>query len=256
MSIEPIVIETPEQQQKRINAYHAMAVASDNLGQTGDDRDLYWVTDALIAEIQATNPPFACRPGCNQCCYTPPQVSSLEWQALYPHLLRLAPEAQNRIIEMAELQRPLQAVLALKLADALAGAPLRQIMQTVSLQCPLLVDGQCSVYDGRPFSCRSYGFMLSKGEGEARLYGSMVARMHIAHTFTHKLKLPLIEPYTGRITTLNPDETRAFLPQWLWAHLENGAFVADVRPKPDFFAGLSIPPRVNAQMTGNKTLRP
>lgn len=256
MSNELIAFETPEQQQKRINVYHAMAVACDNLGQTGDDKDLYWVTETLIGEIKATNPPFACREGCNQCCYTPPLVSSLEWQALYRHLLSLPPETQGRILAMAELQRPLQAPLAIKLADAVAGAPLQQIMQTVIVQCPFLVEGSCSVYDGRPFSCRAYGYMLSKAGDEARLFGSMLARMHVANTFTHKLKLPLLEPYADRIAALDPVRKKAFLPQWLWAHIEDGAFVPDVRLDPDFYAGLTLPPQVNAQITATKTRRP
>ena len=45
--------------------------------------------------------------------------------------------------------------LTLRFAADVKVPYVQQMMQAVNVQCPFLLDGACSVYDGRPFSCRA-----------------------------------------------------------------------------------------------------
>jgi Fe-S-cluster containining protein len=73
--------------------------------------------DAALRQI----PAFTCKPGCSECC-GPVAMSRLEWQ---------------------------------RICDRLGYKPNRNM--EASLDCPMLKDGRCSVYDIRPTICRLFG---------------------------------------------------------------------------------------------------
>lgn len=83
-----------------------------------------------------------CKPGCFGCCSDGFTIRDAEWQVLKTHLNTL-PEAMLKHIQ-------------------------QQLTSTTYAQthrCPLLYQGQCTVYEGRPLVCRGFGVMVETASG-------------------------------------------------------------------------------------------
>jgi Fe-S-cluster containining protein len=226
---------TQQEQLIRFQAFAGMVGEATNIGESGDVYDVYDVLDTMLADMAKAVPPSACRSGCNQCCYFPPLVTSLEWKALYTQLLALPRSRQELLIANAESLRPLAKELGALRRKALA-ADVRQALPDMPLQCPMLVDGKCAVYEGRPLVCRGFGQTLRISGEQSVFFGSMLALAHMREHFPDDATLPLFDPYADRVGELNEKAggTEAFLPQWLWAHIENGEFVPEPLVRPAF----------------------
>ena len=121
---------------------------------------LYSHVEARAAALTSERSAWPCRRGCDHCCRhlaAPLPVSGPEWAYLWEGFQQLAPSQQaqvrERVAQMAGAVRP--------------------------YTCPLLdpATGACSVYAHRPLSCRSYGFSVSRGEGNwCHLIAGMLAR--------------------------------------------------------------------------------
>lgn len=79
-----------------------------------------------------------CRKGCNQCCIDNFNIRYIEAVIVLMAVTSLPPETVSPIL--ANLQDPNRT------------------------QCPLLIDGGCSIYESRPFMCRAFGLVLKHGE--------------------------------------------------------------------------------------------
>jgi Fe-S-cluster containining protein len=226
---------TTEEQLIRYRAFAGMVGEATNVGESGDVEDVYDIFDTLSTDMARAMPAFACRDGCNQCCYFPPLVSSLEWKALYPHLLGLTAHRQQVLIEQAEALRPLAPELA-TLRRRMLNAEQAGTATDLALQCPMLIDGRCAVYNGRPLICRGFGHTLRQAGDRNVFYGSALALAHLRTNFPEDTALPLFDPYADRVAELNQHAggTEAFLAQWLWAHIDNGAFLPEVIIRPAF----------------------
>lgn len=85
---------------------------------------------------------LSCRPGCSNCCYLPIEISILEAIPIYRELVqkgRWTPAFVKTLQEHAGQTNLL--------------AP--TVWMLLRLPCPLLRDNRCSVYDVRPFHCRT-----------------------------------------------------------------------------------------------------
>src|SRR5262245_54200769 len=91
----------------RFQAFAGMARERTNVGQSKDAEDLYDVFETMIDDMSRHMPTFACRSGCNQCCYYPPLVNSLEWAVVYDFIRKLPMSRQETLIETAAAMRPL-----------------------------------------------------------------------------------------------------------------------------------------------------
>lgn len=123
---------------------------------------LYAQVEARAGAISASRAAWPCRRGCDHCCRhlaAPLPVSEPEWAYLWEGFTRLPPERQAGVRARVE-----------RMAREGAARP---------YTCPLLDPhtGACSVYAHRPLSCRSYGFSLSRGEGNwCHLVAGLLAR--------------------------------------------------------------------------------
>lgn len=88
--------------------------------------------------------PIACKAGCSYCCSVQVQVLPPEVLNLFEHLKRTRTASQ-----LTELTAQVAA-----LDDRIHGLSPAERAQ-LDLPCALLVDGNCSVYEVRPLSCRS-----------------------------------------------------------------------------------------------------
>jgi Fe-S-cluster containining protein len=226
-------IRDENEQHRRFDAFGVMAAGCDNLGRTDDTRDLYTLIDAVVADLQVANPPFACRAGCNACCYTPPMVTSLEWQALHTYLLAQPLQIQLQVVAAGEAMRPLANVLRAKRQAVTQPGAVPPM--PLPMQCPMLIDGKCSVYKARPLICRGHGYFVSSLQGVSRFFGSALAMAHIQAHMPKDLVLPRFDPYAERVGALHAGSGKqAYLPEWLWAHTRDGQLLPETNLIPDF----------------------
>jgi len=102
--------------------------------------------DKIIATaIEESPTKTACKAGCFYCCYYKVEVKAHEMLLIHEHMKKnLAPALSTQILnsaaENAEAIRPLTA----------------QEHLARNIKCPFLIENQCSIYDVRPFRCRSF----------------------------------------------------------------------------------------------------
>ena len=85
-------------------------------------------------------PSYQCAAGCNYCCHAAVSVSAPEVFGIARKLSAAAPEERATILARARERKTSTVEAALSLRGA----------------CPLLRDGQCSVYEVRPMGCRQF----------------------------------------------------------------------------------------------------
>lgn len=222
------------------NAEHAAALdrittqlaGTTNVGESGDVQDVYGVFQQAVDYLHDHFPPFACTVGCATCCHWPRFVSAVEWRRLHREILTLPSERQAAIIRMAEALRPLAPQFARhrqhKLQPGATPPP------SFTAQCPLLLDGQCGAYAGRPLQCRTFGYTADRRGQGLQFSGSDLALAHLQRILPQGVALPAWAPFQSRVVQMNQAHTAAFIPQWIWAHVRDGAFVTETILDPDF----------------------
>ncbi len=102
--------------------------------------------DKIIAttiEESPTKP--ACKAGCSYCCYYKVEVKAHEMLLIHEHMKKnLAPTLTTQILTSASENA--EVIRALTPKEHLA----------TNIKCPFLIENQCSIYDVRPFRCRSF----------------------------------------------------------------------------------------------------
>src|SRR5262249_10276765 len=114
-------------------------------------RVLYDEIDQRAHAIAREQSPWPCQRGCDACCRRlaePPSLTRAEWAELWSGFLQLDPatraEVRRRVAEVAATAAPSQLVT-----------------------CPMLDRdaGACRVYAHRPAACRTYGFYVTRTDG-------------------------------------------------------------------------------------------
>ena len=107
------------------------------------DRELIQVVDRALEEAARKSGSWlVCRPGCNQCCYGPFEITQLDAQRLqrgFGELEKSDPERAARLRDRAEAAN--------------------QSHPGDDDPCPALnpESGTCDLYSSRPITCRSFG---------------------------------------------------------------------------------------------------
>lgn len=134
-------------EQAAINEYQrSLADISKHKSPVLPLRRSYSEFDKLIAKsIEEAPTKPACKAGCSYCCYYKVEVKAHEVLLIHAHLQKSAPAVLREQI----------------LASAKANAELIQTLTAkehlaTNIKCPFLVDNQCSIYEVRPFRCRSF----------------------------------------------------------------------------------------------------
>jgi Fe-S-cluster containining protein len=210
------------------------AAACTNVGQTGDNRDLYVIFDDMLAFIKGSLPTFACQEGCHHCCNLSPAVSTVEWQVILAHLPTLPKAVRDIIILQADTLRTMTWIFDKARQQTLTGTDERPI--AAFAPCPFLVDQSCSIYAVRPLKCRGYGYSMVNTPDRQKFFGSLIALNWIRQMFPPQIDiaqviLPAFDRYQAVLDRLNEaaEGDSAFLAQWIWAHVEKGDFVSDLR---------------------------
>lgn len=101
--------------------------------------------DEGLARLPPARPSWDCRAGCAMCCHLRVAATAAEVFGLVDYLARTLPA------ERVDALRERISATAAQVHALQPGARL-----TTNLACPVLVDGRCSGYAGRPLNCRAY----------------------------------------------------------------------------------------------------
>lgn len=143
----------------RVRAVLPMA---DNLGISGDDRDLYQLVDRVTDGVRAAFPESLCRSGCSACCHYPTSlfnVTGSEWEAIVRHVeTAWEPERLERFRTRFWREHG-PYMRRMRVLGALVSFPLPVFPRPGSIPpaCPFLEDDRCSIYPARPTHCRAFG---------------------------------------------------------------------------------------------------
>lgn len=202
---------------------------TDNVGRSGDWRDLYVLTDYLTFVMDRHFETQPCKAGCSECCALNPvfRVSRIEWEPLRTYLEGADPAfveallARNEAVYGPYADQLRQVAANWRASDFDAQNP---ALEGLPVGCPALVDHMCGVYDVRPLVCRAYGYMAVKLRGVesllmCRTYGQPFIDGLKAQGLD-KVPLPNFEPFARQLGSLaGPDAEIKPLPLWLleWA---------------------------------------
>lgn len=196
--------------------------SADNLGRSGDWRDLYYVLDYLCFAVERAYPEIPCTRGCSHCCHNQVfRVSRVEWEAVREGLNALPPERRAAALSRAEaMYGPHRAALE-GLADHWTRkepAP-AELHQSAPKSCPMLEDGRCSVYANRPGICRGYGyFSATVGGANSLLICQQEGPDWVSHleaAAVDVLPMPNWNPVQRHLEALNDGGPIKPLPLWL-----------------------------------------
>lgn len=196
--------------------------AVDNLGRTGDERDLYVLLEELTAAVKAAYPGSLCQAGCSGCCESEIAVfhaSPAEWALIEDHLDGAMPEADKQALaarfDREHRQRlwPYRLLGMIRYFEPVAD----RYFEKAPYRCPFLVGGRCSIYPVRPLACRMYGYFAirSRWYSKPGIYAcnKQVGYYHGLRAH-QELRLPSVNMVTGRFRRLLKGRDR-LLPIWL-----------------------------------------
>lgn len=133
-----------------------------------------------------------CKPGCFGCCSDGFTIREAEWQVLKTHLNAL-PETMQRHIQLQ----------------------LTSAVYAQTHRCPLLVKGQCAVYESRPLVCRGFGVMVETTTGVSTCPLNF-NDLGSSNTTTETLAVLPLAPFYDVLNDLSsPENPPRTLREWL-----------------------------------------
>lgn len=204
----------------RVNAMNA-----DNIGETGDERDLYVHLDKLSDGVKASFPGSYCRAGCSACCHYPVALFTLtftEWRLIQRHIETEWTEHQREAL-VARYRQTFTGfwrfVLTM-LQDSYAGVILSSpFIYRRKIACPFLVDDCCTVYPARPYQCRSFGHFAARAwpGKQPKIYACSEQGENLLRMLARagpQIQLPVMNPLVLKIRKLCRGP-RMSLPLWV-----------------------------------------
>lgn len=196
-----------------------------NMGQSGDARDLFAVTDRLADAVKATYPESLCQAGCSACCHYPVglfDIDRAEWDVIRRYLETHWSRGERRAFHARFLERFGPYRLKLWILNVLMTFPLPVTSKPegLPLACPFLVDNRCVVYPARPIVCRTFGLfsVLRSGRRESHLYACEKQAEALSAAMAEQDPLimpPSVNPIRSVLVRFLKNQTK-LLPMWLW----------------------------------------
>lgn len=226
-----------------IRHFRERLVAATNLGESGDDRDVYWLIDELTVAVRLAYPGSRCREGCSGCCDSHTAVfdaSPLEWQRLATHMATRWDEARRQEFTAAFTAEHGPRLNAYRLLAFLGHfEPLADAyFARQPYRCPFLLAGRCSVYEARPLACRAYGYFAVRARWtlQPTVYACTMQTDYF-QTVRHAqpLHLPSLHTVLARTRRLTrrpawlPGQGARILPLWI-AHAQRAQPSGSVGP--------------------------
>lgn len=199
---------------------------ADNLGRSGDERDLYALVDKLAAGVKEAYPESLCKAGCSGCCRYPEALftaTAREWEVILDHVQREWPT--ERIVRFVRRfwESHGRHMRRLEAAEWLMEFPLPLSFNpkraAFPLECPFLEDDKCTVYSVRPVYCRSFGSFTYKHfwKPEPVVYGceDQSDKLEPLAELPGRPRIPRFNPLLARRYALSKGGKRRLLAVWI-----------------------------------------
>jgi Fe-S-cluster containining protein len=201
------------------------ASVADNIGETGDERDLYVHLDKLSDGVKASFPGSFCRAGCSQCCHYPVALFTMtytEWRLVQRHIDTVWTEAEREalVVRYKKTFNGLWRFLLMMLQNSYAGVIMTApLVFSRKVACPLLVDDVCTVYAARPYQCRSFGHFSARSwpGKQPKVYACSEQGENLLGMLAQagpQLQLPVMNPLVLKIRKMCRGPRMA-LPLWV-----------------------------------------
>lgn len=213
-----------------IRAFRDALAGADNLGGTGDERDVYVLLDRLVGAVREAYPGVRCGEGCSGCCDSETAIFDAwpeEWARIEAHVTtRWSPERRAAFkarfdAEHGHRVRAYRLLGAIKHFEPVAD----RYWAREGYRCPFLEDGKCGIYEARPLACRMYGYFAVRGRWFAppRVYACRMQTDYFEEelakpTGLHLPSLNAVTARVGRLTRVPPwrrDARQRILPLWI-----------------------------------------
>ncbi len=208
---------------------------TDNVGRSGDERDLYGVIELLAGGVKAAHPGSSCQAGCSACCSLHKALFRIfrsEWDAIFDHVLETWPG--DRIASFARRfwteTGPYLPFLERIQRRMDAGERVRPPRADLPIDCGFLEADRCSVYPVRAAICRGFGYFgLRRSaddlDGDAppngdlpglEIYSCNQQREALAHReIGPRVQLPVFNTVYSRLESLCDGQEKRLIPLWI-----------------------------------------
>mgnify|MGYP001257984765 CR=1 FL=1 len=197
----------------------------DNMGVTGDARDLLAVTDRLADAVKEAYPQSLCAAGCSACCHYPVglfDIDRAEWNVIRRYLETTWTREERRSFFARFQERFGPYRFKLRILDVLMTFPLPVTSKPegLPLACPFLVNDRCTVYPARPVVCRTFGLfsVLRSGRKESHLYACEKQALALNEAISGdgpQIMPPSVNPIRLALVRFLSNKSK-LLPMWLW----------------------------------------
>lgn len=216
-------------------AARVLVPRTDNVGRSGDERDLYGVIELLAGGVKAAHPASACQAGCSACCSLHKALFRIfrsEWDAIFDHVLETWPSER-----IAAFSRRFWAETGpyLPLLERIqrqmdGGERIRPPRSELPIDCAFLAEDRCSVYPVRAAICRGFGYFGLRrsaddpdgdppGSNELpglEIYSCNLQREALAQRPPGpRIQLPVFNTVYGRLETLCDGQEKRLIPLWI-----------------------------------------
>ncbi len=202
-------------------------VALESLEDGHGLEDIYEVLTVVIDDVEDKYECMHCDADCHDCCSQLPLVTYCEWVQILKHLhsgstmafRKQLVDRCHKLLDDSGSALPLwMKMKEMDLDDPSAADTIDTIFSNESTQCPLLVEGLCSVYQVRPLICRAYGRMM-RSEEDSLYCQPIVNKLLPIMQSGQEIELPVYKHYQELSYSL--EGNRAYftlLPVWILSH--------------------------------------
>jgi Fe-S-cluster containining protein len=228
--MEPVIPASAALLQATIRRSAPAIPHADNVGKSGDDRDLYYLLDYLSFAVERAYPEIPCARGCSYCCNNQVfRVTALEWQTVKGALVAMPAVQRDGVIARAQAEfgahREALEQMAVLWTAGERVAP--ELHRSTPKGCPMLVDGRCGIYEERPAICRAYGYFSATIDGTASLLICQQLSPDWIRTLEsagiEEVPMPNWNPVQRQLEKLNGNAAIKPLPLWLLEFAETSS---------------------------------
>ena len=197
---------------------------ADNLGRSGDERDVYAVIEELTAGVRRSYPGSKCAAGCSACCAMHKalfRIYQSEWDAIHDYMLEAWEPARlfrfvDRFWEVTGPHLPTFERIQARMDQ---GERMRPEVAELPVDCAFLEDRKCSVYPARAAICRGFGYFHLRPDagGDLEIYACNMQREVLRDTPPGQARaaLPVFNTVYGRVETICDGEPKRLIPLWI-----------------------------------------